>query len=70
MRYHLFKKLIENVIKIKETSFLLSKCLVSIARHRNKIVKAMEIRADAIGDHNLLCLKSYKLRFPMKFFKK
>ena len=33
MRYHLFQKFFEKVIRIKETSFLLSKCLVSIAHH-------------------------------------
>ena len=37
MRYHLFQKFFEKVVKIKETSFLLSKCLVSIAHHcKNK----------------------------------
>ena len=33
MKYHLFQKFFEKVVKIKETSFLLSKCLVSIAHH-------------------------------------
>ena len=33
MRYHLFQQFFEKVVKIKETLFLLSKCLVSIARH-------------------------------------
>ena len=33
MRYHLFKKFYEKVVKIKETSFLLSKCKNSIAHH-------------------------------------
>ena len=33
MRYHLFQKIFEKVVKIKETSFLLSKCLVSIGQH-------------------------------------
>ena len=33
MRYHLFQKVFEKMVKIKETSFLLSKCLVSIAHH-------------------------------------
>ena len=33
MRYHLFQKFFEKVVKIKETSFLLSKCLVSIGQH-------------------------------------
>ena len=33
MRYHLFQKFFEKVIKIKEMSFLLSKCLISIAHH-------------------------------------
>ena len=35
MRYHLFQKFFEKVVKIKETSFLLSKCLVSIGQHCN-----------------------------------
>ena len=30
MKYHLFQNIFEKVVKIKETSFLLSKCLVSI----------------------------------------
>ena len=33
MRYHLFQKIFEEVVKIKETSFLLSKCLISIAHN-------------------------------------
>ena len=33
MRYHLFKKFFEKVVKIKETSFLLSRCNISIAHH-------------------------------------
>ena len=33
MRYHLFQKFSKKVVKMKETSFLLSKCLVSIAHH-------------------------------------
>ena len=33
MRYHLFQKVFGKMVKIKETSFILSKCLVSIARH-------------------------------------
>ena len=33
MRYHLFQKTFEKVVKIKETSFLLSKCLISISQH-------------------------------------
>ena len=35
MRYHLFKKFFEKVVKIKEMSFLLSKCKNSIAHHCN-----------------------------------
>ena len=35
MRYYLFEKFFEKVVKIKETSFLLSKCLISIAHHCN-----------------------------------
>ena len=33
MRYHLFQKFFGKMVKIKETSFLLSKCLVSIGQH-------------------------------------
>ena len=33
MRYHLFQKVFGKMVKIKETSFLLCKCLVSIAHH-------------------------------------
>ena len=33
MRYHLFLKFFEKVVKIKETSLLLSRCLVSIGQH-------------------------------------
>ena len=33
MKYHLFQKFFEKVVKIKETSFHLSKCLVSIGKH-------------------------------------
>ena len=33
MRYHLFQKVFGKMVKVKETSFLLSKCLVSIAHH-------------------------------------
>ena len=33
MRYHLFQKAFGKMVKIKETSFLLSKCLVSIGQH-------------------------------------
>ena len=33
MRYHLFQKIFEKVVKIKKTSFLLNKCLVSIGQH-------------------------------------
>ena len=33
MRYHLFQKFFGKMVKIKETSFLLIKCLVSIAHH-------------------------------------
>ena len=36
MRYHLFQKVFGKMVKIKETSFFLSKCLVSIARHCRK----------------------------------
>ena len=35
MRYHLFQKFFGKMVKMKETSFLLSKCLVSIAHHCN-----------------------------------
>ena len=33
MRYHLFQRFFGKVVKIMETSLLLSKCLVSIAHH-------------------------------------
>ena len=33
MRYHLFQNICEKVVELKETSFLLSKCLVSIGQH-------------------------------------
>ena len=33
MKYHLFLTIFGKVVKIKQTSFLLSKCLVSIAHH-------------------------------------
>ena len=33
MRYHLFQNYFEKVVKIKERSFLLSKCLFSIGQH-------------------------------------
>ena len=33
MRYHLFLTIFGKVVKIKQTSFLLSKCLFSIAHH-------------------------------------
>ena len=36
MKYHLFQKFFEKVVKIKETSFLLSKCLVSIGQDCSK----------------------------------
>ena len=37
MRYHLIQKFFEKVVRIKETSFLLSKCLVSIGQHCNYV---------------------------------
>ena len=33
MRYHLLQKFFEKVVKIKDASFFLSKCLVSIGQH-------------------------------------
>ena len=33
MRYHLFQKFLEKVVKIKETSFRLSKCWIHFAQH-------------------------------------
>ena len=33
IRYHLFKTFFGKMVEIKETSFLISKCLVSIAHH-------------------------------------
>ena len=39
MRYHLFQKFFGKMVKIKETSFLLNKCLVSIAHHCSIYVK-------------------------------
>ena len=33
MRYHLFQKFFVKMAKIKEMSFLLSKCLISIGQH-------------------------------------
>ena len=35
MRYHLFQKFFGKMVKIKETSFLFIKCLVSIGQHCN-----------------------------------
>ena len=37
MKYHLFQKVFKKMVKIKETSFLSSKCLVSVARHCSKV---------------------------------
>ena len=42
MRYHLFQKFCEKVVKIKETSFLLSKCCISIAHHCRCILPVKE----------------------------
>ena len=43
MRYHLFQKFFGKMVKIKETSFLLSKCLVSIAHHCICSVTGLEL---------------------------
>merc|ERR1711928_93648 len=45
MRYHLFQKLFGKMVNIKETSFLLSKCLVSITHH----CKFAKIRYPLLG---------------------
>ena len=37
MRYHLFQKFFGMKVEIKETSFLLCKCFVSIAHHCRSI---------------------------------
>ena len=33
MRYHLFQKFFEKVVEVKEMTFFLRKCLISIAQH-------------------------------------
>ena len=54
MRYHLFQKFFEKMVKIKETSFLLSKCLVSIAHHCRQMEEAL-----------IYFLRKYKPLYPI-----
>ena len=70
MRYHLFQKVFGKMVKIKETSFLLSKCLVSIARHCNfQIVSSAFNGAGTVLVSKFGLVNIYLIRVLMELFK-
>ena len=57
MRYHLFQNFFGKMVKMKETSFLLSMCLVSIARHCRKNDRSATRKQISIKENHLWLTK-------------
>ena len=78
MRYHLFLKFFEKVVEIKETSFLLSRCLVSIGQHckcnlcglQFKTSSALNQHCKRIHENNNLCSLCGKKFHSEEYLKK
>ena len=72
MRYHLFQKFFGKMVKIKETSFLLSKCLVSITRHCTSCrthfftnaIKPGECMECFCGSNHVIISPNFPQRYP------
>ena len=67
MRYHLFQKFFEKVVKIKGTSFLLSKCLVSIAHHcMGYPISLIPMKASKTNKVDVFCMRTWFVGLAIK----
>ena len=61
MKYNLFQKFCKKVVKIKETSFLLSKCCISIAHHCTFSLSKKFSNHNKLGKWGSNCWTKYEL---------